>query len=145
MAKFISALFFSLLLVGCQTTSQQLATNSFKFEAEKMQVKEAVVATFVSRGYQVSNDSDFILAFDRPIDNNFAAQMLLGSTFNSVPNARVTFTFTGSSPTTVVSNLSAISNPGSGFEKTVDMNNNADGRAVVEKAMLEVRQKLNAS
>ena len=98
-------------------------------------VKRTVVSVFINRGYMITQDSDFQLAFDRPVQNTFAAAFL-GSRYDSKPNARVTTTFiAGNRNTRVIVDASIITNPGSAFEKRTSLNNNADTLKI--KAELE--------
>lgn len=125
-----------LIVTACQTTpSGPLAPNDFTFNAPRAKTKEAIVAAFLPRNYQIVRDSDLQLVMDRPVNDNFGAQLLFGSKFNGVPNARVMLTFLGDNPTSVNARLFIVTNPGSGFEQQTDITNNADGRATIAKSM----------
>ena len=130
-----------LFLVGCQTQANQTPAKPLDYvvNAEKVKTKEAIIATFLSNGYQISKDSEFQLALDRPAENDFAAQLLLGSDFNRVPNARVIMTFLSDNPTKVNARMQVVTNPGSGFEKPLDVSNNHKGREKIFGYMQQVK------
>lgn len=134
----ISLVFIS----GCQTTQGPLATNNFTFNADKTRTKEAIIATFVPRGYQIVKDSEFQLVMDRPANDSFGAQLVYGSQWNSIPNARVILTITGSKPTNVNSQIQVVTNPGSGFERVNDVSNHAESRNTIAAAMEQAKAKL---
>ena len=89
-------------------------------------VKGLLVSEMLNRGYSITSESGNLVAFDRPVDNAFAAA-LLGSQYDRTPNARVTYSIAplGSS-TRVIADLAIITNPGSAFERRTDMNSNQD-------------------
>ena len=131
-AAYLSVCVLLSVLSGCQTAPQApLASNDFTFNASKTKTKEAIITTYLPRNYQIVKDSEFQLVMDRPANDNFMAQMVFGSKFNSVPNARLILTLVGDNPTHVHSQLQIITNPGSGFENAMSIDNNADGRATV--------------
>lgn len=51
-------------------------------------VKAALVSGMMNRGYRITRDTQFEIAFDRPVENLLAAA-LLGSSYDAQPNARV--------------------------------------------------------
>ena len=93
-------------------------------------VKGALISEMVNRGYSITRESDFLVGFDRPIDNVWAAA-LLGSRYDSTPNARVSYTIARiQDAIRVVADLAIITNPGSAFERQTDMNANKDSRMI---------------
>ena len=93
-------------------------------------VKGALISEMVNRGYSITRESDFLVAFDRPVDNVWAAA-LLGSRYDSTPNARVSYTIARIQDTIrVVADLAIITNPGSAFERQTNMNANEDSRKI---------------
>lgn len=135
-----------LLLTGCQATSKvPLSPSDFTISASKVKTKEALIGSFLPKGYQITRDSEFQLVLDRPAKDNLAAQVLLGSQFNSVPNARVTLTITGDNPTQVNSRIAIVTNPGSGFEQVMDLDQNADARSAVALAILQAKNNAEAA
>lgn len=131
-----------LLIAGCQTTQGPLATNNFTFNSDKTRTKEAIIATFIPRGYQIVKDSEFQLVMDRPANDSFGAQLVYGSQWNSVPNARVILTITGNNPTNVNSQIQVVTNPGSGFERINDVSNHAESRSTIAASMEQAKAKL---
>lgn len=98
-------------------------------------VKGKLVNSMLNRGYSISNDTGYTIAFDRPVQNAFAAA-LLGSSYDSSPNTRVTFsTAEVSGGTRVVADLAVITNPGSAFERRTAFNGHEDS--------LQIQQMLN--
>lgn len=120
-----------LALAGCSTTSTPRAApeRQLAISAPKMEVKEAIAALFVSKGYQISRDSDFVMDFSIAT-NNFMATLLLSSNYDSRVETRVSVTFIGDNPTQVSWRAALITNPGSAFERPTDVTNNADGDKV---------------
>ena len=52
---------------------------------------------------------------------------MLGSRYDSTPNARITYTFAvGTDTIRIVADLAIITNPGSAFERRMEMNNAKD-------------------
>lgn len=145
MLKFIVALTM-LALTGCQATPvASTQPVDFMFPTDKHHAKEAIIATFLQAQYQIVRDSDFQLVLDRPAQDSFAAQLLFGSRFNGVPNARVMLTFLGDNPTTVNARMMVVTNPGSGFEQTTDITNNGDARASVGRGMSKALELASAA
>lgn len=128
----------SVFAISCQSTQSTQSTNpTYIFESSKLMTKEALVAAFVSKGYQINRDSDFLLVVERPIQK-LAGQILFGSKFNSKPNARVHLTFVGQNPTKVIATMQVITNPNSGFEKSTDVTRNP-------KVLESVEMNINAA
>ena len=141
----LPAALICLVLSACQTApSGPLAPNDFTFNASRTKTKEAIVARFLPKNYQIVRDSDLQLVLDRPASDNFAAQFIYGSQFNTVPNARAMMTFLGDGPTQVNVRLFIVTNPGSGFEQQTDITNNPDARASMARGMADVQASLAA-
>lgn len=130
-------------LAACQSTAP-MPSNVFSFDASRQATKDAIVSTFLPKGYQVTKDSDFVLALDRPADSA-TAQLLFGSGWNETPNMRVVLTITGDKPTRVQSAVQIVTNPGSGIERITDVSNNAEMRAAIVRAMVQVQAALAPS
>ena len=97
-------------------------------------IKSDLVNRMLNKGYGITRDSGFVIAFDRPVDNVLAAAML-GSQYDSVPNARIVYTIARTGNTTrVIADIAIITNPGSAFERPTPFNNSQDSLKV--QAML---------
>ncbi|PZU74986.1 MAG: hypothetical protein DI546_09425 [Rhizobium sp.] len=141
----VAAVALCIIVSGCQTAPQgPLPTNEFTFNADKAKTKDAIISSFLPNGYQLVRDSEFQLVLDKPATDNFGAQMIYGSQWNGVPNARVTMTLTGNNPTKVTTQLAVITNPGTGFERPNDVNQNHDARAAMVSRMQQAQAKLAA-
>ena len=85
-------------------------------------VKAAVVRKMIDKGFQVTKDAQFELAFDRPLDNKLVGA-LLGSKVKGTPNGRITYSIAQvGDDVRVVADLAAITNPGSASERSTDIN-----------------------
>jgi hypothetical protein len=116
-------------LAGCEPIdTAPLPSANFSVPASKDRTKEALVALMTGRGYTISTDSTFLLAFDKPEDS-LGAAILYGSDYDATPNLRVVYTVTGSSPAQVVTRMLVVTNPGSAFERTSDVTENPKLRA----------------
>ncbi|WP_299941174.1 hypothetical protein [uncultured Nitratireductor sp.] len=134
--KIAAVALMGVLMAGCQTTSNEpLPSNSFTFNSSKQVAKEAIVSTYMSRGFNIVRDSDLQLVMDRPASDNFGAQLLFGSNWNSVPNARITATLLGDNPTKVTVQQAVVTNPGTGFERVMDLSQNPDARKQLQIGM----------
>lgn len=86
----------------------------------------------LNRGYNITKQTDYMLAFDRPVDNIFAAA-LLGSRYDSTPNARITYTLTDmNNETRVVADIKIVTNPGSAFERLTNLTHGQDSIKIQE-------------
>ncbi|MBC6436935.1 MAG: hypothetical protein GDA52_02075 [Rhodobacteraceae bacterium] len=95
-----------------------------------MAVKSALVDRMINRGYNLTRDNQFTVAFDRPVENIFAAA-LLGSRYDSTPNARISYTIVeNAGATRVVADMAIITNPGSAFERRTPMNTSQDSLGI---------------
>jgi hypothetical protein len=122
------------LLTACATPTRN-ETPSGKVEATFRNVavdkaKSALVNMMINRGYRITKDTPYELSFDKPVEN-LAAQVLLGSKYDSQPNARIAYYLAvNGSDVRVVADLAIITNPGSAFERRTDVNNGADAPAI---------------
>lgn len=93
-------------------------------------VKSFLVSAMLNHGYNITRESDFRIVFDRPVQNALAAA-LLGSRYDSTPNARVTFSVVPSGNTIrVIADLAVITNPGSAFERRMSMNSHQNSKGI---------------
>lgn len=105
-----------LVLVFASVASAKYATYSLQVEIdtyERHKVKDALVELMVGKGFSISKDSEYQIAFDKEIENIFFMNLRTGQ------NAAVRgiFTLAPSSGITILSVLPlVVSNPGTGFE-----------------------------
>jgi len=136
------------LCAACSAPGQ-LATASRHPEVTISQttpdkVKSALVSKMIDKGYRITKDSPYELAFDHPMDN-ILATVLLGSKYDSEPNARVSYSIAQSGEDVrVVTDLAAITNPGSAFERRTDLNGSAEA-AKVQAFLDGLRTELKSS
>ena len=138
-----------ILLVSACATPVAHHTPSGKpevtiFSTDGELIKNLVISEMIDRGYSVSSEREYSIAFDRPVDNVFAAA-LLGSQYNSTPNARITYTVvrTPNGHSRVVATLQVVTNPGSSHERYTDASGNRD--SVEIQALLDrVRDRIEA-
>jgi len=143
----IIMLLAAILLAGCETV-QPPATASGKPEvtinAPIAKIKSILISNAVNAGFSISKDSEYLLQFDKP-SNNFAAQLLLGSKYDGVPNERyqITFAQMGDSVRVVAAGM-IVTNPGSGFEQ-ITVINSGDGINKTQEELLTVKQMAEAA
>lgn len=86
----------------------------------------------LNRGYNLTQDNQFTVSFDRPVENVLAAAML-GSSYDGTPNARVTYTIVeANGATRVIADMAIVTNPGSSFERRTPMSNSQDSVKIQE-------------
>jgi hypothetical protein len=137
----IIILLAAVLLAGCQTVEPP-ATASGKPEvtinAPIAKIKSILISNAVNAGFSISKDTEYLLQFDKP-SNNFAAQLLLGSKYDGVPNERyqITFAQMGESVRVVAAGM-IVTNPGSSFERVMPINA-GDGINKTQEELLTVK------
>jgi hypothetical protein len=102
-------------------------------------VKAALVNKMIDRGYRLTKDTQFELTFDKPADSALAI-FLLSSERGGTPNMRVDYSIAqAGDDVRVVADLTIITNPGSPYEKRIDINGAAkeDAPAHAVQAMLD--------
>lgn len=137
LARTLSAAVFvassaSVSLSGCASTAQMrvaaVANQPIATKATKQQARDAVAQGFISEGYAITKDSDFVLEFSRAAKGWGA--VLLSSNYDSNVQVRVAVSFVGDGPTTVTWRAYYVTNPGSGFERLTDVSNGADAPVI---------------
>jgi hypothetical protein len=119
-----------LFLAGCVAPVTH-ATPSGKVEVSisgvsKAAIRDRLTNDMINKGFLVVRSDESLLVVDRPVDNPLAAA-LLGSRYDSTPNARITFNIIKvGAAVRVIADCAIITNPGSGFERRTDVNNNAE-------------------
>jgi hypothetical protein len=116
-------------LAGCAAQVTH-ATPSGKteevFAASPDRVKPILVGMMSNGGFNLVRDSDYQVAFDKPVENLLVGAFL-GSNYNATPNERISFTLVPVGPNTrVIVDIAVVTNPGSGFEKLTPFNNGPD-------------------
>lgn len=131
------AVVVALSLTACQTSQLQTASGKPEvtiFAADASLVKAEIINDMLNSGYVLSRDTAYQLVFDKRMETNFTAQLLLGSNYDQVPAARIAYVI---SPTNenvrVIADMSIITNPGSAFERRMDMNHSKDATLVQQK------------
>ncbi|NCC03451.1 MAG: hypothetical protein EOM37_05310 [Proteobacteria bacterium] len=128
--KKLALLLSALFVVSCAAPINH-NTASGKVETtivgtNKEAVKSKILGEMINKGYTMTKSDDVSIVFDKPVENAFAAA-LLGSRYDSTPNARITFNLIQDrSFMRIVADCSVITNPGSAFEKRTNMNNSQD-------------------
>lgn len=96
------------------------------FGASPDKVKPVLVSLMVNDGFNLTRDTNYQLAFDKPVQNVLAAA-LLGSKYDATPNERVSLMLVPVGPNTrVILDISVVTNPGSAFERLTPLNNGPD-------------------
>lgn len=127
-------LLLPVILAGCYQKTDVIGPpldEVVTVNAPAPRVKSVVVADMVAAQFQITKDSEFLLAFDRPT-KNVGAAILLSSRLYGTVNERVTLTFVPSGQATRVQmNQAFVTNPGSAFEMITPYSVNSDpGRAM---------------
>ena len=131
MLRILIALASFLTLSACAGTLHRPQTASGRPEvtitnATPEKIKPVLVSEMANAGYRISKDTPYELAFDKPVQN-LAMAALLGSRYDSQPNARITYTFAQiGKDTRVIGDVAVITNPGSAFERRTELNNGVD-------------------
>lgn len=129
---FVAAL--GLVLASCGTpVRQDTASGRPEVTVHHVasdRVKGALVSGMLNRGYRITKDSQFEIAFDRPVDN-LAVAVLMGSKYDAQPNARVSYQIAQlGDDVRVVADMAIITNPGSAFERRMDVSAGADSPVI---------------
>ena len=104
-------------------------------------VQAEIMNLMVNKGYTLKSSNENLLVFEKTLDS-FAARLFLGSSYDTTPNARVTYNIIETEKSTrVVASFIAVTNPGSAFEKITDLNG---GKATqeIQEALNEISLKL---
>lgn len=105
------------------------------------QVQSEIMNLMLNNRYNVKSSTDNLLVFERPIENVLTA-VLLGSKYDSTPAARITFNIIEMADSTrVVASFTAVTNPGSAFERITPMNNHAD-TANYQMRLNEIKERI---
>jgi hypothetical protein len=107
------------------------------------QVAPRLINRMVDIGYVVKHTSAYQLVFEKPVENVMAAAMF-GSRYDAQPVARLSYILTKRNDgTRIVMDAQVVTNPGSAYERTTDLNHNAETKKF--QAMLnDLRQEFAA-
>lgn len=135
--KCVAALISLSALIAC-VPKPSYVTPSGKPEvdivAPKPQVRDALVAQMVQRGYSMKTATDYSLVFEKP--GGTLQNLLAGSTYDAQTMLRVTYTVVeANGGVKVIGSAGVVANPGSAFEKVTDVTGGKPGNQVYE--MLE--------
>lgn len=142
-----TAIVAAFLLTACATVDHK--TRSGKPEvtipgATAERVKVELVDAMTTAGFSITRSNDYQLVFDRPTEGVMVA-LLLGSQYDAIPNARVSFTITELNRSVrVVADIKMVTNPGSAFERLTDWNKSKDA-VDVQKALHLLQENLAQS
>ena len=94
--------------------------------ASPEKVKPALVDQMINAGFRITKDTPYELSFDKPVQN-LAVAVLMGSKYDAQPNERVSYTFANlGGSTRVIGDVAIITNPGSAFERRMEVNGGVD-------------------
>ena len=125
--KSISALLIAFSLAGCGTPRPPLGTPSGNPEVlipgvTRKQVADRIVDQMTGKGLTIRSVSEYKIVAGKKADQDFAARLLFGSRYDSVPEYRMNFTLIDQSGTVkVYGRVEIVTNPGSAFERVNDM------------------------
>ena len=105
---------------------------------------EKVVAAATMDGFNIRNTSNFQIIMGKPVTNPLVAGALAGSRYDSTPESRLlcwTFADIGNNCTHIGIAVQIVTNPGSGFERIMDVSTGKDAHDL--QSQLETL-KLNA-
>jgi hypothetical protein len=135
------------LLMGCASLPR-MNTSSGRPEITicrvgKNEMMEKVVAAASMDGFNIRNTSNFQIVMGKPVSNALVAA-LMGSRYDSTPEYRLVWTFAdiGNNCTHIGVVVQIVTNPGSAFERVVDVSTGKDGHQIQEdleklKAIIE--------
>jgi hypothetical protein len=109
------------LLAGCATTSPMPGSPQVIIHAPEDVVKNYMVNDLVDKKWNPVNDSQFTITLER--EGSFAQDLFFGSQWNmhTVTRIRLMFINTGDA-TRVIYHAGIVTNPGSGFERQIEIN-----------------------
>ena len=139
-------MFLALLLVFvlASVASAKYATYSLQVQIgtpERQKVKDALVEVMVEKGFSISKDSEYQIAFDKEIESIFFMNLSTGQ--NAA--GRGVFTLTPSSGSISLSVVPLmVSNPGTGFELPRKITHRGDLRKFQE-ILFQVKSKIDGT
>ena len=123
----IAWLLIAVCLSGCAGTQIQHNTASGRpervFQAPPEAVRSALATELVNRGYRITKESQSLIEGEKYTDK-LGAVIAYSTQYDSRVMVRVTYTMIPTAEgTRVVGDIAAVSNPGSGFERSHPLQN----------------------
>lgn len=129
------------LLCGCTTPTLPTASGrpEITFNGKVSdQISAKIADRMLNAHYSLKSSSKNLMVFEKPLDGVLAG-VLFGSHYDSTPAARVTYTIVeGENSTRVVASASAITNPGSAFERATRLDSGKDAERL-QKLLNDLR------
>ena len=131
------------LVTACTAPEQKLKTASGNPEiviagVTQKQVIDQIVAIKLQKGMQIRSVNDYGVTVSKRIGESFMASLVYGSSYDSNPEARITYNVVEDGDAVrVYSRTEIITNPGSGFEKSTDVTANLAGQMQDELRKLQ--------
>ncbi len=138
------------LVTGCANIQQPLNTLSGKPEVVLSKTTPKAVQGDLTNialtwGYTVKSVNDFSVVYEKR-DESIGAALLLGSRYDSTPAWRLTFNFAPIADNVrVVANMQAITNPGSAFERSMDMSSGTKDAATIQQVLNTLKGRYEAT
>ena len=132
--KFLILLLLPFLLTACATPVIH-DSPSGKPEVTisgttKDAIKDRLTDEMLSRNYTILQSADSMIVFERPIEDAMAAYMF-STKLSSTPTTRIAYNLASTKQgIRVIADCSAVSNPGTGFERKTNMNSHPDSMRV---------------
>jgi len=138
-----------LALGACQTASEAppLVTPSMRPEvtvaAPAATVRSTILSDLLNKGYTIHSDGPDVLVLDKKSDN-ILVNVLMGSRWNPIVDARITFAFAEiNGQTRTVADLAVVTNPGTGFEQVTPVEAN-DALQKVQEYLTQAAAEITA-
>jgi len=134
------------IISGCATVPP-LQTSTGKPEViindvPKKDVSDALVNFMLSNDFQILNKDEYRLVFGK-IDTSIGASLLLGSRYDSNPQWRYTFNLVDySNGIRVITNIEAVTNPGSAFERKMDFSKSSKMANHMQSVLIDLKKNL---
>lgn len=139
--KVFSALLLCLgLLTGCVSTSRNGPAHTFEFSQDKAAVKNAIINTYLAKGFIVIKDSEYLLVLDKPAKRTLGVLFLYGTAHNA-PRVRNTLTITETEKVKIYARIEGVLHPGRNFEQVIQ----ADADPKARKELYEIMDAVKAN
>lgn len=131
-------------LFGCATT-KPLHTPTGRPEvtvrsASRKEVVDMLTSSMINAGYSVRNITDYTAEYSKRLSDSVGAQVLFGSRYDSVPEARAHFdVLENQQGVRVVGTLRLITNPGSAFERVTDFSRSSKDAQSYQQMLEQIK------